>query len=165
MSCTVNSLLIPIQLSFPLAFDTIPHHCDYRNSKFLRNHLIFSAEKWSFLRHSGSKEERGKGLFRILADLFIVAIMLHRREPIVSRLRSFKLGVWYKYQLRVIHIRCFSHYCHYKIRSILNNHLLTSTKNVFLRHNVREGGGDKKSFGRYFQKNEKIWVDFQKNMC
>ena len=102
--------------SYYFAFNTIPHHCDYRNSKFLRNHLIFSAEKWSFLRHSGSKEERGKGLFRILADLFIVAIMLHRLESRVSRLRSFKLGVWYKYQLRVIHIRCFSHYCHYKIR-------------------------------------------------
>ena len=56
MSYTVNSLLIPIQLcggkktkhprynnvsrmflSFSLAFDTIPHHCDYRIRKILRN--------------------------------------------------------------------------------------------------------------------------------
>ena len=32
--------------------------------------------------------------------------------------------------------------------------------------NIREGGGGiKRIFDRHFQKNENIWVDFQKNMC
>jgi len=45
-------------------------------------------------------------------------------QALVLLLRSFKRGVKNKFLLLVIHIRCYSRYCDYKIRRLLRNHFM-----------------------------------------